>query len=81
MTYGGTWCNGSQAVCGRAKRIQGYAAAAHRWRLCGCGVIHYSHGDDWMVLLVKLMLPRLAPLFAPAPVAWPPAPVAQIRLS
>ena len=45
--------------------------------------VHYSHADAWMVLPVKLMLraARLAPLSATTPVGWPPAPVAQIRLS
>jgi hypothetical protein len=42
-----------------------------------------SHGDDWMVLSMKLMsgTARLAPLSATTPVGCLPAPVAQIRLS
>ena len=55
--------------------------SAHRWppRMWA---VDYSHGDDWMVLRVKLMSrsPRLAPLSATTPVGCWPA-VAQIRLS
>jgi hypothetical protein len=66
----------------RAEIPQEMAIQIHRLITGAAGRLHYSHGDDWMVLPVKLMFrsPRFAPLSATTPVGCSPA-VAQIRLS